>query len=103
MIDVSIKDDECIAGMLIYIMGRCCSVLISARIGLAQAVEPREVVSAIRDMLSAADLPLGLERERLLEHSLSLQAQLKATQAALSHQRQVRAVYRQFLTISDAL
>lgn len=48
------------------------------------------MVAAIREMLSAADLPLGLERERLLEQSLNLQAQLKATQAALGHQRAVR-------------
>ncbi|BDA44284.1 probable Sacsin [Coccomyxa sp. Obi] len=53
------------------------------------AVAPGEVVSAIRDMLSAADLPLGLEQERLLEQSLSLQQQLKATQAALNHQQAV--------------
>jgi len=49
------------------------------------------VVAAIRDMLSAADLPLGLEQERLLEQSLSLQQQLKATQAALGHQQAVPA------------
>ncbi len=58
----------------------------------AQAVAPGEVVAAIRDMLSAADLPLGLEQERLLEQSLTLQQQLKATQAALNHQHAVPSV-----------
>ena len=56
---------------------------------LAQAVAPGEVVLAIRDMLAAADLPLGLEQGRLLEQSLGLQQQLKATQAALNHQQAV--------------
>ena len=56
---------------------------------LGQAVAPGEVAAAIRDMLAAADLPLGLEQERLLEESLSLQQQLKATQAALDHQQSV--------------
>lgn len=63
---------------------------LSTGVDASQAVAPREVVAAIREMLSAADLPLGLERERLLEQSLHLQAQLKATQAALGHQRAVR-------------
>ena len=63
---------------------------LSTGVDASQAVAPREVVAAIREMLSAADLPLGLERERLLEQSLNLQAQLQATQAALGHQRAVR-------------
>jgi hypothetical protein len=48
-----------------------------------------EVAAAIKDMLAAADLPLDLERSHLLEQSLSLQQQLKSTQAALTHQEQV--------------
>lgn len=43
-----------------------------------------EVVKAVKDMLSAVGMPIGLEQLSLMERSMTLQEQLSAAETALS-------------------
>ena len=45
---------------------------------------PKEMANAVREMLSAAGVPIDLERTGLLERSLDLQGQLSSVSTKLS-------------------
>ena len=52
-------------------------------------VSPTEVTGAVVDLLRAAGMPLDLERQQLLQQSLTMQQQVKDTQDQLAQQAQV--------------
>ena len=56
--------------------------------GLLQ-VSPAEMTGAVTDLLKAAGMPLDLERQQLLQQSLTMQQQLKDIGHELAKQAQV--------------
>lgn len=56
--------------------------------GVHTKLRPEEATSALRDMLAAAGLPMGLDRAQMLEENLTLKQRLVAAeqQAESSHQ-----------------
>lgn len=46
-------------------------------------VSPAEMVQAVQELLSAAGIHMDVEKQSLLQNTLSLQEQLKESQAAL--------------------
>jgi hypothetical protein len=56
-------------------------------------VPAAEVVQAVRDMLTAAGVPMGSDQSILLEHSLSLQEQLSAVDTALSVEQVTEKIF----------
>jgi hypothetical protein len=51
------------------------------------------VVQAVRDMLTAAGVPMDSDQSILLEHSLSLQEQLSAVDTALSVEQVTETIF----------
>ena len=60
--------------------------------GQPWGVSATEMMTAVRDMLAAADVPLDLERSQLLQQTLELRAQLQGTQSRLTTAEQVAAL-----------
>ena len=52
-------------------------------------MSPTEVTGAVVDLLRAAGMPLDLERQQLLQQSLTMQQQVKDAQDKLAQQAQV--------------
>lgn len=52
-------------------------------------IGPKEMANAVREMLSAAGMPVDLERTGLLERSMKLQKQLEAAAAKLDNAEKV--------------
>ncbi|XP_057820319.2 uncharacterized protein LOC131033191 isoform X2 [Cryptomeria japonica] len=50
---------------------------------IARKVSSSEIVHAVADMLSAAGIPMGLEKQLLLQQTLTLKEELTSSQAAL--------------------
>lgn len=62
-----------------------CALPLKIQIG------PKEMAGAVREMLSAAGMPVDLERTGLLERSLKLQSQLEAAADRLSQADKVKS------------
>ena len=63
-------------------------------LALLLQVSPAEVTGALTDLLKAAGMPLDLERQQLLQQSLTMQQQVKDIQEQLAEQAEAGLRHR---------
>jgi len=57
-------------------------------------VSPAELTGALTDLLKAAGMPLDLERQQLLQQSLTMQQQVKDVQEQLAEQAEAGLLHQ---------